>query len=112
MREGIALIKALSLAFGPTGCEGAVAELIKEEIKDLPVSLAYDRMGNLVAHLQGPSGAPRVLLSAHMDEVGFLTADTNEDGTPKVEEDEVTDENGKDDGSSVVSPSLPPVFGE
>ena len=80
MREGIALIKALSLAFGPTGCEGAVAELIKEEIKDLPVSLAYDRMGNLVAHLQGPSGAPRVLLSAHMDEVGFMVTEIEKKG--------------------------------
>ena len=80
MREGIELIKALSLAFGPTGCEGAVAELIKEEIKELPVSLSYDRMGNLVAHLQGPSGAPRVLLSAHMDEVGFMVTEIEKKG--------------------------------
>ena len=80
MREGIELIKALSLAFGPTGCEGAVAELVKEEIKDLPVSLSYDRMGNLVAHLKGPEGAPRVLLSAHMDEVGFMVTEIEKKG--------------------------------
>jgi endoglucanase len=80
MREGIELIKALSLAFGPTGCEGEVAALIREEIKDLPVELHTDRMGNLTAHLKGPEGAVRVLLSAHMDEVGFMITEIEKKG--------------------------------
>jgi len=80
MREGIELIKALSLAFGPTGCEGAVLALIKEEIEALPVELYTDRMGNLTAHLKGPEGAARVLLSAHMDEVGFMITEIEKEG--------------------------------
>ena len=80
MREGIELIKALSEAFGPTGCEGEVLALIKEEIGDLPVELYTDRMGNLTARLPGPEGAPRVLLSAHMDEVGFMITEIEKKG--------------------------------
>ncbi|MBQ2757052.1 MAG: M42 family metallopeptidase [Clostridia bacterium] len=80
MREGIELIKALSLAFGPTGCEGAVCALIKEEIQDLPVELYTDRMGNLTAHVKGPEGALRVLLAAHMDEVGFMITEIEKKG--------------------------------
>jgi len=80
MNKGVELIKKLALCFGPTSCEGAVAAAITEEIKELPVELSTDRMGNLVAHLVGPEGAPRVMLSAHMDEVGFMITDIDEDG--------------------------------
>ena len=80
MRKGIELIERLSLAFGPSGCEGEVAALICEELAGLPVELTYDRMGNLTAHLPGPVGAPRVLLSAHMDEVGFMITEIEKKG--------------------------------
>ncbi len=80
MKQGIELIGALCAAFGPTACEGQVAAKIKEELAGLPVTLQSDRMGNLVAHLQGPEGAPRVMLCAHMDEVGFMITEIDEDG--------------------------------
>ncbi len=80
MREGIELIEKLSRSFGPTSCEGEVADAIREELAGLPVALQSDRMGNLVAHLAGPEGAPRVMLSAHMDEVGFMITEIDDDG--------------------------------
>ncbi|MBQ3483547.1 MAG: M28 family peptidase [Clostridia bacterium] len=81
MTCGVELIKKLALAFGPSGCEEAVAALIRDELADTAAILESDRMGNLVAHLPGTVGAPRILLSAHMDEVGFLITDIEEDGT-------------------------------
>ncbi len=80
MKQGIELIGALCTAFGPTACEGEVAKTIKEELAGLPVTLQSDRMGNLVAHLKGPEGAPRVMLCAHMDEDGFMITEIDEDG--------------------------------
>ena len=74
------LIEKLSLAFGPSGCEGEVAGLIRQELEGLPVELISDRMGNLIAHLKGPEGAPRVMLSAHMDEVGFMITEIEKEG--------------------------------
>ena len=80
MTSGVKLIGKLSLAFGPTGCEGEVEGLIRAELAGLPVELMTDRMGNLTAHLAGPAGAPRVLLSAHMDEVGFMVTEIESNG--------------------------------
>ena len=74
------LIERLSLAFGPSGCEGAVEKLIRQELEDLSLELSTDRMGNFTAHIPGPEGAPRVLLSAHMDEVGFMITEIEEKG--------------------------------
>ncbi|MBQ8342382.1 MAG: M42 family metallopeptidase [Clostridia bacterium] len=81
MKQGIELIEKLALCFGPTSCEGEVENAIREELAGLPVELATDRMGNLTAHLPGPAGAPRIMLSAHMDEVGFMITDIEEDGS-------------------------------
>ncbi len=80
MTSGIELIKKLSTAFGPTGCEAPVADLILEELEGLPVEIKRDRMGNLIAHLKGPEGAPRLMLCAHMDEVGFMVTEIEESG--------------------------------
>lgn len=80
MLKGIELIKKLALAFGPTSCEGEVADLIEAELADSGAALSRDRMGNLVAHLKGAEGAPRVMLSAHTDEVGFMITEIEDDG--------------------------------
>ncbi len=85
MRTGIELLAHLSTCFGPTSCEGEVARAIEEELADLPLALQKDAMGNLTAHLQGPEGAPRVMLSAHMDEVGFMVTEIDEDGFLRFE---------------------------
>ena len=80
MIEGIELIKALALAFGPTSCEGEVTDIIEKELKDSGAELSRDRMGNLTAHIKGPEGAPRVMLSAHTDEVGFMITEIEDEG--------------------------------
>lgn len=80
MRTGIELLAHLSACFGPTSCEEEVARAIEKELAELPITLQKDAMGNLVAHIDGPEGAPRVMLSAHMDEVGFMITEIDEDG--------------------------------
>ncbi|MBQ3063891.1 MAG: M28 family peptidase [Clostridia bacterium] len=80
MKELRALLERLSLAFGPSGCEGEIAAIIREELAGLPIDLTADRVGNLIAHVPGKEGASRVMLSAHMDEVGFMITDIEENG--------------------------------
>lgn len=85
--SGDELLRALSLAFGPTGCEDNVAELIRSQIKDSADEVRHDRMGNLTVVLHGQNHGTaderRLLFSAHMDEVGFMITDVNSDGTLK-----------------------------
>ncbi len=80
MNKGMALLERLSLCFGPTSCEGDVEKAIREELAGTKAELYTDRMGNLTAHLAGPAGATRVMLSAHMDEVGFMITEIDEHG--------------------------------
>ncbi len=83
---GINLIRELSLAFGPSGCEDAVRALIEEQIKGDCDSYARDKAGNLIAVIRG-QGADydaknprRIMLSAHMDEVGFMIREITGEG--------------------------------
>lgn len=86
MREGqkrIELIRDLANAFGPTGCEGAVAERILSEIRPFAHRITRDRMGNLIAEMRFGAGEDRLrlMVSAHMDEVGMMVTEVREDGT-------------------------------
>ena len=78
------LIEELCLAFGPTGCEGEVAALIEKRIAPVCDSFCRDRMGNVIALIRtgdlAAADRRRVMLSAHMDEVGVMVTEICEDG--------------------------------
>ena len=87
MLKGIDLVKALSLAFGPTGCEKEVRELIYSQIKDLGAEIKKDKMGNMCALLKGtlPENERKtIMISAHMDEVGFMVKHIDGEGYVKL----------------------------
>ncbi|WP_032123176.1 M42 family metallopeptidase [Clostridium amazonitimonense] len=73
------LLEKLCNASGPSGFEGDIREIIKEEIKPYVDEIKIDRIGNIIAHKKG--AGPRVMVDAHMDEVGFIITGFNEDGT-------------------------------
>ena len=83
---GLNLIRELSLAFGPSGCEDAVRDLIIEQIKGDCDAYTVDKAGNLIAVIRGRGldynreNPRRIMLSAHMDEVGFMIRDITEEG--------------------------------
>ncbi len=56
---------------GVSGAEEAVREIIEKEIKDYVDEVFVDKFGNLIAHKKGK--VPRVMLAAHMDEIGLMT---------------------------------------
>lgn len=76
----IDLLKRLSEVNGISGAEKEVARLVKKELKDVADTIEFDNLGSLVATLKGQEGAPTVLLSAHMDEVGFVVKQIEKGG--------------------------------
>lgn len=82
--KDIERVRALSLLFGPTGAESFVADVIEAELPTLCDSYVRDRMGNLIARIRcGDLTAQtrrRVMISAHMDEVGVMITEICEDG--------------------------------
>ncbi len=74
-------LKELTELKGVSGFEDDVREYIKEKIKEKVDELFVDRMGNLLALKKGNGEGKKILLDAHMDEVGFMVTNINEDGT-------------------------------
>ena len=89
MQERIELLKKLSLAFGPSGFEDEVRELIEKEISPFISDISSDALGNLIAILPADKqteNAPTLMLSAHMDEVGFMITGFDENGFLRFDE--------------------------
>ena len=63
-----ALLRELSEAPGPSGFEEDVRRIMVREMKPYAGSIRYDGLGSVIAQ-QGSSG-PRIMLDAHMDELG------------------------------------------
>lgn len=83
MAEVRELLEKLSNEFGPSGREKAVRALIKAEIEPRADRVEVDSMGNLIAFKAGTGPEPRlkVMLAAHMDEVGFMISEVGKGGT-------------------------------
>lgn len=76
------LLKKISLAFGPSGCEDEVRGIIKEYLQNnMPngAELYCDHNGGVFLHIKN-EGKPKLMVSAHMDEVGFMVTHIEENG--------------------------------
>ena len=71
------ILKRLCSAYGPTGSEKRVANQILEILGD---NAEIDNMGNVIAKIPN-EGKPRLVLNAHMDEVGFMVTEITKSGT-------------------------------
>jgi len=77
-------LKDLCLLDGISGDEGQVREYIISRIKD-KAEIKVDALGNVIAFVKGKNRSKnRVMISAHMDEVGMIVTYINEDGTLKL----------------------------
>ncbi|GAB6188284.1 M42 family metallopeptidase [Marinitoga arctica] len=66
---------------GISGKENKVREYILEKIKDKVDEYHVDVMGNLITKISGKDSSKKIMLLAHMDEVGFMVTKVNDDGT-------------------------------
>jgi putative aminopeptidase FrvX len=82
----IALLERLSNALSVSGDEGEVRSIVLEEIRELADDLKIDAMGNILVTRKSIVENPlRVMVAAHMDEVGFMLVDDEGDGIYKFE---------------------------
>ena len=72
------LLKTLSATPGPVGREELVQEIMKRELGNYCDKVILDKIGNLVATLEG-SGKHYAII-AHADEVGFLVSQIDDRG--------------------------------
>ena len=79
------LLKELTNGYGPTGFEGPVRSIMQRELSPLSTEIKTDGLGSLIASFVGTAESPRVMLSAHMDELGMLVKYVTPEGFIKFQ---------------------------
>ncbi|MFS1663938.1 glutamyl aminopeptidase [Streptococcus sp. zg-JUN1979] len=82
MKELFNKIKTITELDGIAGYEYRVRDFIKKQISPLVDNVETDGLGGIfgIKHHQD-AAAPRIMVAAHMDEVGFMVSDIKADGT-------------------------------
>ena len=80
------LLKELTQTWGVSGREKKVRAVILREIKDLADQVYVDNIGSIIALKKGRGGpdAKKIMLSAHMDEIGLQVKKIESDGRIRV----------------------------
>lgn len=73
-------MKKLSDVSGISGFEEDVAKIIEEELKNCTDSIETDALGNIIAFKKGKKNATKVMLAAHMDEIGLMVKYIDDNG--------------------------------
>lgn len=76
----VKVLEQLSNACGVAGREEAVRLLMTDLLKPNVDEVKVDTLGNVIGVKRGRKGAPRVMLAAHMDEVGLMVKNITKEG--------------------------------
>jgi len=76
----IRLLESLSNAFGPPGDEEEVRMVLRRELEEHADETQIDKLGNIFFQHHGKDSSPKVMLAAHMDEVGFMVTFIDSNG--------------------------------
>ncbi len=79
MEELLELLEELSSCPGPPGGEEPVARIMRKHLEP-DCQIHRDGLGSLIAVKEGTRKQPRLMLTAHMDEVGFMLQNITEGG--------------------------------
>ncbi len=71
------MLEKLIGLYGPSSHENSVRDFIEKELKGV-CEVSRDNIGNVIAHIPGPG--KKLLLAAHMDEIGVMVTFIDEKG--------------------------------
>ena len=74
------ILKKLSEAVGVSGHEFEVKKVVIEEISDVVDEWRVDSLGNIIALKKGRGNGPKIMISAHMDEIGLMVTHIDKRG--------------------------------
>lgn len=79
------LLKTLSELNGTSGAEGSVRDFLRQQLEPFVDTIVVDKMGNLIATKKAHLPGPKIMLTAHMDEVALMITDITSDGYLKFQ---------------------------
>ncbi len=78
-KESLSFLETLVNAPSPSGFEQPAQRVVRAYASEFADEVSTDVMGNVIATLN-PSGAPRVMLAGHCDEIGFMVRYITDEG--------------------------------
>ncbi len=79
MDQTIMLLKELTEAHGVSGYEAPVRSVVRRYFEPLG-EILQDQIGSIICCKEGKDDGPRVMLSGHMDEIGFMVKHITPEG--------------------------------
>src|SRR3954465_16014572 len=77
--SSLAFLKRLLDTPAPSGFEGPAARVWREEASTFADRVTTDVAGNSMAEIN-PGGSPTIMLDGHIDEIGVIVQDTDDEG--------------------------------
>lgn len=79
MDEVELLLKELTEASGISGHETEVRRLVQKHLGPLG-EISHDRLGSVICRKCGEASEPKIMIAAHMDEIGFVVSHITKEG--------------------------------
>ncbi len=76
----VKLLAEICEVAGTSGFEQRIREVVLREVTPLVDSVSIDNMGNVIALKKGKDSSKKVMIGAHMDEIGFIVTHIDEEG--------------------------------
>ena len=76
----VRLMEEYTNAPGPSGDEALVRNLVIRDLRALGAEVSVDGLGSVIGVVHGTSDHPRIMVDAHMDEVGLMVQYIRPDG--------------------------------
>lgn len=80
MKTNVKLLAQICEVAGAPGHEQRVRELVLKNIKGVADKIELDNLGNIYAIKKGKDSSKRVMIAAHMDEIGFMVKHIDDNG--------------------------------
>jgi endoglucanase len=74
------LLKSICETAGAPGFEDRVRQLVLREISGIVDEVSVDNLGNVTAIKRGKNSDKKVMIAAHMDEIGFIVTHIDDNG--------------------------------
>lgn len=78
--ETLVMLKELTDAKGVAAFEKAPREVMKKYIEPFADEITVDGLGSLIAKKVGAENGPKIMVAGHLDEVGFMVTQIDEQG--------------------------------
>lgn len=78
--KNLKLLKDICEIAGAPGFEQRIRSLVIDQVKPLVDEVSTDNMGNVTALIKGLDSSKKVMITAHMDEIGFIVTHIDDNG--------------------------------